>query len=304
MPVLQGVVGALLTPFDEEGAVHPGQLQAQYDFLSSHCDAVSVLGAEVSEYRCLPPTIRRSVLTEAVSALSGRVQVLAGVSAGTLSEVSELSALAAEAGADFAQMLLPTRPSGGQPTRTELVRLVEQAVDTSPLPLVLYHHPGQGADPAIDTLVALCAIEGVVGIKDSSRDISRNLRLLEEIQHAGHARYLATIQPMLPLLLSGGAGAMMPPPLTLIGAGIRDAVAENDLHRAGQLQRLVTLFPARWSVHGLLPLAKKAMQLSGMSLGDPLGPFEAVPDREAREIEVALQGWEELLEKHRSRWES
>lgn len=295
MRQLAGVVGALLTPFDEAGQIDLGRAQAEGDFLASHCDAVSVLGAEVSEYRCLTAGVRRDFLRQMLEQLHGRVSTIAGASATTVSEVIELAELAHDAGADCVQMLLPNRPSGGTPDDAELVRLVEQVAGRSPLPLVLYHHPGQGADPSLSALVDACAVDGVVALKDSSRNISRNLRAVEVIQHAGHASYLATIQPMLAVLLSGGAGAMMPPPLTLVGAQIRDAVAAGDLGRAGALQRLVAIFPAQWAAYGLMAPAKVAMAAVGVPVGDPFQPYAAVPAAEAAQIKKTVEGWSELI---------
>ena len=292
---LAGVVGALLTPFAADGAVDAARLDRLADFLAPHCDAVSVLGAEVSEYRMLPGRTRRELLARMAAALRDRTTVVAGVSSPRVAEVLELAELAATAGADYAQVLLPNRPYGGPPAHGEVLAFVEAVAARSPLPVVIYHHPGQGADPAFETLTAACAIDNVVAMKDSSRDISRNLRAVEEIQHAGHAQYLATIQPMLAVLLSGGAGAMMPPPITLVGAAIRDAVAAGDLARAGRMQRLIGRFPGAWGKHGLLPLVKAALAVGGQPCGDPAPPYEAVPAAVLAGIKQVVAEWDEQL---------
>jgi 4-hydroxy-tetrahydrodipicolinate synthase len=160
---------------------------------------------------------------------------------------------------------------------------------------VLYHNPGQGADPSLDAIVEACAVPGVVAIKDSSRNVSRALRAVEEIDRAGHARYLTTIQPLLTVLLAGGSGAMAPPPSTFVGAAIRDAVAAGDVAGAVELQRLVAVFPARWSAgHGLAPTAKAAMTALGMPLGDPGHPHLPVPEADAQAIAAVVRGWPSL----------
>ncbi|MGW5382668.1 dihydrodipicolinate synthase family protein [Nocardia sp. NPDC003963] len=294
MNPLAGVVGALLTPFAEDGNPDHDLLEDEYDFLSGHCDAVSVLGAEVSEYRALTSSQRRELLVEAVHALRDRTRVLAGISAPTVAEAVELAEIAAAAGAEFGQLLLPQRTWGGTPGRHELLSYVQQVAQRSPLPLVLYHQPGLGADPAFDLIVEACAVDGVVALKDSSRDISRNLRAVAEIQDAGHAQYLGTVQPMLAILLSGGAGAMMPPPFTLVGAEIRDAVAAGDLARAGRAQSMIARLPAAWAGHGLLPLAKAAMRAIGRPLGAPAAPFDAPPAAVLDAIAEITQTWPDL----------
>jgi 4-hydroxy-tetrahydrodipicolinate synthase len=295
MKDLNGIVGALLTAFDDDGGVDRAAIARMADFLAGHCDAVSVLGAEVSEYRVLPPARRRALLGELTEALRGRVAVLAGVSAPTVHEVLELSELAAAAGADYAQVLLPSRPWGGEPSDAETVRFVEEVAARSPLPLVLYHHPGAGADPSYGAIVAACAVDNVAAMKDSSRDIARCLRLVEDVHHAGHASYLGTVQPLLAILLSGGGGAMMPPPMSVVGAAIRDAVAAGDLARAGELQRLIAVVPGRWAKLGLLPVAKAAMAAADLPIGDPAAPYPPVGPDDAAAIRAAVAGWDALI---------
>jgi 4-hydroxy-tetrahydrodipicolinate synthase len=292
---LRGVVGAVLTPFTTEGEVDRDALAAEIDLLAGHCDALSVLGAEVTEYRALSPDARRTLLAEATQLVAGRRPVLAGVSAPSLPEIAELAHVAAGAGATYAQVLLPNRTWGGPPSTAELVAFTEEVVTASPLPVVLYHNPGQGSDPSLEALVEACAVPGVVAIKDSSRNISRVLRAVEEIDRAGHARYLGTIQPLLTILLAGGSGAMAPPPSTLVGAAIRDAVAAGDLAKAAELQNLVALFPAKWSGrYGLTPTMKAAMPAIGLPLGDPAPPFAPLPTDEAQAVAALVSSWPTL----------
>jgi 4-hydroxy-tetrahydrodipicolinate synthase len=181
------------------------------------------------------------------------------------------------------------------PSPDETLAFVEEVAAASPLPLVLYHHPGRGADPAFETIVAACQVPNVAAIKDSSREISRNLRAVEEIQKAGHAQYLATVQPMLAVMVAGGAGAMMPAGITLVGAAIRDAVRDGDLERAGRMQSLVARFPAAWSKYGLLPLAKAALEMLGTPVGAPARPYEPVPEAVLTQIKPVIDQWENEL---------
>jgi 4-hydroxy-tetrahydrodipicolinate synthase len=293
---LEGVVGAALTPFATDRSVDLTVLGEQLDLLSGHCDVISVLGAEVSEYRVLTPAARRDALRAAIELVDRRRPVLAGVSSSSIAEIAELAELAAHAGADAAQLLLPAREWGGEPTAAELVAFVEAAVAASPLPVVVYHNPGWGADPSIDALVAVTAIDGVIGIKDSSRNVSRILRLAEEIEVSNQARYLTTVQPLLTTLLAGGAGAMMPPPATLLGARIVAAVAEGDLAAAAAHQRALARFPAQWAgKYGLAPVMKAALAHLGLAIGAPANPASALPAPDVQALGRELDRWPSLL---------
>lgn len=291
MNTLGGVVGALLTPFRGEGVPDARVLEMEWDFIVGHCDAVSVLGAEVSEYRWLAASERRALLRHAVSELSGRTTVIGGISAPSFPEVMELARIVAEAGGHYVQFLIPSASWGGPARDGDLVKLVSRVAAESPLPVVLYHHPGPGGDPTLRTLVELCSIEGVAAIKDSSRDIRRNIRAVEEIQLDGHAAYLGTIQPMLAVMLSGGAGAMMPPPFTLLGARIRDAMQTGDLEAAGRAQRAAASVKQEWAAWGLAPLAKRLMEIMGIPVGPPAWPYSPLPEAETEELEHLVSTW-------------
>ena len=93
-----GVIGAVLTPFGEDGNVEAAALEREIDFMAGHCDAISVLGAEISEYRLLSSSDRREWLQRGIELVAGRVPVLAGASGARVGEVVELAELAARRG--------------------------------------------------------------------------------------------------------------------------------------------------------------------------------------------------------------
>jgi 4-hydroxy-tetrahydrodipicolinate synthase len=290
-----GIIGAVLTPFVPGSAtsyaVDHDRLADQIELMVGHCDAVSVLGAEVSEYRVLTPAVRREVLRTSIQAVAGRVPVLAGSSSSSVAEVVELAELAAEAGAEFAQVLIPTAAAGTVPLPGDLVTYFEEVARRSPIPIVAYHNPPSGADPAPATLVEIAQVDGVVAFKESSRDITKIGRLVEEIELAGHARYYTTMQALLPTLEVGGSGAMMPPPGTLIGAQVYAAFARGDRETAARWQGCFRTYPARWSRYGLGGVSKAGMQAIGHDLGGPAWPFTGMPEAEVAELTEALRGF-------------
>ncbi|MQA77614.1 MAG: dihydrodipicolinate synthase family protein [Streptosporangiales bacterium] len=280
----RGVIGACLTPFRADGGVDEGALERELEFMVGHCDAVSMLGAEVSEYRMLTAEDRRRVLRRGIGQVNGRVPVLSGASSPRLPEVAELAALAAAAGADYVQVLIPRRPWGPDLGADEVLGYFTAVVEVSPLPVVVYHNPGYGSDPSPDLLVELSRLDGVVAFKESSRDMARIGRLIADIDVAGHAGYFTTMQPLLATLLQGGSGAMMPVPATLIGAEIVRAVRLGDLDAARRSQALFAGFPGRWKSYGLTPVMKCAMGHLGIDLGVSVSPYAGVAEAHAAEI--------------------
>ena len=281
---INGLMGACLTPFDEDGRVDYAALQHEIDFIVSDADAISIGAVEAAEYTMLSPDERKQLLRVGTEMVDGRMPVILGASSPTLLGVADLANHAAEVGADLIQVLMPLRPWGGQPKVAELIDYFAGVAYASPLPIVAYHNPGPGADPPIDAFVELSEMDEVRYFKESSRNITKIARLVEEIDLAGKASYFTTMQPLLTTLIMGGSGATMPPPGTRIGAEVVRAVRAGNLERARQWQRFFSLFPAAWGSYGLAPIMKSAMKHFGVDLGDPAPPYRPVTTRDHDQI--------------------
>lgn len=276
-----GIIGAALTPFTDDNSVDQERLNGLLELLVGHCDAISLLGAEVSEYQILSTADRLATLRAAIATVGRRVPVLAGVSHPDVAAVLRFAESAADAGADFVQVLAPRHPGGNPASVGDLVAYFERVAAASTLPVIVYHNPSQGTDTDAATMVELARIDGVVGFKESSRDLVKIGRLCAEIDEAGHARYYTTMQALLPTLLLGGSGAMMPPPGSAIGARVVAAHREGDHPRAAEWQRHFRQFPSQWAKYGLTTTMKAAMAVLGHDLGGPAAPFRPMPDADA-----------------------
>jgi 4-hydroxy-tetrahydrodipicolinate synthase len=281
---INGLIGACLTPFDEDGRVDYAALRHEIDFIVSDADAISIGAVEAAEYTMLSPDERKQLLRVGTEMVDGRIPVILGASSPTLHGGAELADHAAEVGADLIQVLMPLRPWGGQPKAAELIDYFAGVAYASPLPIVAYHNPGPGADPPIDAFVELSEMDEIQYFKESSRNITKIARLVEEIDLAGKANYFTTMQPLLTTLIMGGSGATMPPPGTRIGAEVVRAVRAGNLERARQWQRFFSLFPATWGSYGLAPIMKSAMKHFGVDLGDPAPPYRPVTIRDHDQI--------------------
>ncbi|HVR32631.1 MAG TPA: dihydrodipicolinate synthase family protein [Acidimicrobiia bacterium] len=277
-PHLTGIVAACLTPFDTQGRIDWEALERQIEFILADADAITIGAVEASEYSVLSMEERRELLRRGAEIVDGRKPVVLGASSPRLRTVAELAELAGEVGADFIQVLAPSRPWGGEPDASELIRYFKAVESVSPLPIVAYHNPACGADPSVETWIRVSELAGVRAIKESSRDISKIGRMIEGVDAAGNAAYLTTMQPLLATLLMGGSGGTMPPPGSRIGSLVVAAARAGDFDRARRWQRVFNVFPARWARYGLPPVMKSAMRHFGVAIGDPLAPFQPVSD--------------------------
>lgn len=288
---IRGIIAPPLTPFSRDGKVDERALEREVEYTIEVCraDAIEAAAVETQEYHFLSPEERRELIKTTAGLVRGRVPVIVGVSHPNLGVAAELARLAEDVGAAAIQALIPLRPFGGQPTTREVLAYFERLARESRLPIVAYHNPGPGAEASIQTMVELAKLDGVAAFKESSRDLRRVGRLIEEIERAGHARYFTTMEMLLPTLLLGGPGATMPPPAARIAAEIARAYASGDLKTAAEGQRKFTLFPARWIHHGLAPVMKAAMRIVGVDVGDPHPPFEPLPAPEFTALELHLR---------------
>lgn len=283
-PSFSGIIAACLTPFDQDGRINYDALEKEIDFIVADADAISIAAVEAAEYTMLSMEERKELMRRGTEMVGKRIPVILGASSPSPRNVLDLAEFAARAGADMVQVLMPLRPWGGQPTMGEMVEFYTQVASGSPLPVVAYHNPGPGADPSVDTTIRLSEIYKIQCFKESSRDITKISRLIEEIDLAGNARYFTTMQPLLVTLQMGGSGATMPPPGTRIGAQVVRAFRAGNLDQAKYWQRFYSLFPAKWAAYGLPPVMKSAMKHFGIDLGDPAPPYRAVAPRDHAQI--------------------
>jgi len=281
---IKGIIGACLTPFGEDERVNYDALKREIDFIVSDCDAISIAAVEAAEYTMLSREDRKELLRIGTEMVDKRIPVLLGCSSPSPREVIEFAEYAATVGGDMAQVLMPLRPWGGQPTIAELMEFFIQVASASPIPIVVYHNPGPGADPPNDAFVKISEISNVRYFKESSRDITKISRLIEQIDLAGKGYYFTTMQPLLATLMMGGSGATMPPPGTRIGAQVVKAFRAGDLEQARFWQRCFALFPGKWAAYGLPPVMKSALKHFGVDIGEPSRPYSPVSPRDHAQI--------------------
>lgn len=280
-----------LTPFRKDLSVDNKALRKQVDYVVEVCNAgmVAAAGVEAQEYHYLSFDQRKDLIRQTVEAVDGRRPVVVGISHPSYRVAVELAGFAADLGAHAVQLLAPLRPYGGAPTQDELLRYFELIASESDLPLMLYLNPGPGADVSVEATVALASLKQVRYVKESSRNLTRVARLIEEIDRAGHARYFTTVQMLLISLQLGGSGATMPAPVAALAGRVIKAFQHGDWEEAARIQRQFSLFPAKWMRHGLMPVMKAAMKVVGVPAGDPYPPFPPISGAELAALRAYLK---------------
>ncbi|AOJ94795.1 dihydrodipicolinate synthase family protein [Burkholderia multivorans] len=280
-----------LTPFDAALKVDRNALRSHIDYVVDACRATMIVaaGVETQEYHYLPLAERKELVRATIEAVDGRVPVVVGISHPSVNTAIELGQFASALGAHAIQLLAPLRPFGGAPTTDEVVCYFDLIAAETDLPIMLYLNPGPGADLSVDATLEVAKLDRVKYVKESSRDLTRVSRLIAQIDRAGHAQYLTTVQMLLITLQLGGSGATMPPPLAELGAKIIAAFEQGNVQEAARLQQQFSLFPARWMHRGLMPTMKAALKALGRGIGEPYPPFGNFTADEAAQLATYLQ---------------
>ena len=168
----QGIVPPVLTPFDPDENVDTRALAAQLDYLiGAGVHGVFVLGSQ-GEFFALDADEKRRVAEAAVEHVAGRAPVYVGTGAVTTREAVALAKMAETAGADAISVITPYFVSPSQAELYDHFRAVAEAVQ---LPTILYTNPGRtgGLNVSPDTVARLAELPNMVGIKDSSGDLTQ-----------------------------------------------------------------------------------------------------------------------------------
>lgn len=286
MPRFQGVFTALATPFCH------GQLDREA--YAAHIDGQIACGVAgvcpigtTGEAVALSDEEKFLAVRTAVEVARGRVPVIAG--AGSNSTAASIAAIGRirDAGADAA---LVVTPYYNKPTQQGLIAHYRAIAEAHPgFPLVAYNVPGRtGVDLLPDTLLRLCDVPEIAGIKEATGSLARLIDILERL--APHRLSLLSGDDFTaaPFVALGGHGVISVSsnivPEQMI-ALVR-AAAVGDMKAASELQvRLNPLHRALFLETNPIPIkaALAALQRFGPELRLPLTPMRA----QARETLIA-----------------
>ncbi|KAM9010433.1 4-hydroxy-2-oxoglutarate aldolase, mitochondrial isoform 2-T2 [Ara ararauna] len=207
----------------------------------------------------------------------------------------QLTLSMAEAGADVALVVTPCYYRGAM-TSAALVQHYTEVADASPIPVVLYSVPANtGLDLPMEAVVTLAQHPNILGIKDSSGDITRIGLMVHKTRQedfqvlAGSAGFLLASYA---LGASGGVCALA----NILGAPLCQLdrlCREGHWQEARELQhRLIepnTAVTRRFGIPGL----KKAMEWFGYYGGPCRAPLAPLSPPQVEELRGAFSanGW-------------
>ena len=169
-PIFTGACPAIVTPFDQSGAVNYDRLAQLIDEqIAGGVDAICVVG---TTGECSTLTLREhiSVVHFCVKHVNHRVKVVAGAGSNDTSAAVYLSQHAEESGADA---LLHVTPYYNKCSQEGLIRHYEYIADRTELPIILYNVPSRtGVSFTAETYKVLAQNPKINGVKEASGNLS------------------------------------------------------------------------------------------------------------------------------------
>jgi 4-hydroxy-tetrahydrodipicolinate synthase len=169
--VPKGIIPAMVTPIDDMGCINESALRK----LTNHLIDGGVHGlfpvGSQGEFFSLTFAEKEEIIRIVVDETRGRIPVYAGTGAVTTREAIETTKMAQDLGVNAVSVITPYFLI---PSQKELIAHYTAIAKACPdLPILLYSNPDRTQVPfPISTVLELAAVDNIIGIKDSSGDMS------------------------------------------------------------------------------------------------------------------------------------
>jgi len=274
--MFHGVYTALVTPFNDRGAVDEKALQKLVeDQIAAGVQGLVPMGT-TGESPTLSHQEHIDVVARVVKWTAGRVPVIAGTGSNSTDEALHLTAQARDVGASASLQVVPYY---NKPSQEGMYRHFMAVADQVNLPLLVYNIAGRtGKNMETETLMRLAAHPNIVGVKEASGDLNQMMDVLAR-RPKGFTVLSGDDALLFPLLALGGDGVISVAshvvPQDLVE--LCSAFAAGRLDRARELHyRLLPLMKTLFIDTNPIPV-KTALALQGRMLESfrlPLCPMD------------------------------
>ena len=286
MTKFQGILPALVTPFDADGRFRADA----FERLLEHCYSAGVDGVYVcgqtGEGLQQSGEQRKRVAEVATQCSPKDKTVIVHTGAMSTAEAVDLTKHAARIGAQAASALPPI----GNYSFAEIKAYYTEIAAASDLPLLIYYFPAYAPSVnSLDLILELCAIPNVCGLKFTAND----LFLLSEIKKSGAAVFYGTDEMLLAGLAMGADGGIgsfynvAPELFVRLWALTRQGDWEQARAMQQQINEMIAIglrFPAHPAVKAMV--ARRGAL--GIDCGRRLPPRRSLTDEEEARLDELI----------------
>jgi 4-hydroxy-tetrahydrodipicolinate synthase len=283
-----GTMPAMVTPFTDKEQLDEAALRRLVNYLiMGGAHGLFAIGSQGEAY-ALSLHEKQRILEIVVEEVNGRVPVYAGTGAVTTSETIALTTMAEKIGASAASVITPYFIT---PSPDELHQHYAAIARATRLPILLYTNPARTGVSMSAALVArLSKIENIVGIKDSSGDLTLTT---EYIRHTSQdfAVLMGRDTLIFAGLLSGASGAIAATANVVPGlvAEIYNAHQAGDWAKARAAQSRLAPLRVAFEMGTFPVVIKEALALMGICSARAKSPVGPLAESKRAELKKVLE---------------
>ena len=285
----EGIIIPVITPVDAQGKFNEPVYRQLIDFWADHgIDGVFPFGT-TGEFYAFDNEVYRHVLEVTKDAVRGRMAVYAGANHITTAGAVELAKIAEEVGVDALSVLTPMFVSQ---TQDELLAYYTTIANATSLPIIIYNNkPKTNVTVAPETVRKLAQIKNIVGVKDSTGDMTNTEEYIRLTRDLPDFRVLVGRDTLIYAgLCYGAAGAItscanIAPDLAVT---IYNCYKAGD--QAGALDAQFKFSKLRISTNmGTFPVViKEGLRMMGYDVGDCIAPIAPLSEDKRAELREVL----------------
>jgi 4-hydroxy-tetrahydrodipicolinate synthase len=288
----KGIIPAVITPLTNDGKFNEKAMRKLLNYLiAGGVHGLFVVGT-TGEFYGLTPEEKRDIFRVTMDETKGRVPVYAGTNGITTRETMMLTQIAEECKVDAVSVLTPMFVA---PTQDQLIKHYQTIAENTSLPVVLYNNPAKtSVNLAPSTVAKLAEVPNIVGIKDSSGDMTVTAEYIRLTQYMDDFSVLMGRDTLIYGALCYGATgsiascANVAPGLCV---DIYEKFIAGDLK--GSLRAQFTLAPLRIAFTlGTFPaVIKESLNLLGIEAGpcmEPAGPMTSDERAKLRKVLIDM----------------
>jgi dihydrodipicolinate synthase/N-acetylneuraminate lyase len=287
---LQGIIAALPTPFGQDGEVDHDKLKSNLEHWNqTNLSGYLILGS-TGEFPHLTTDEKLAVIETVRDAMSTEKLLLVGTGELSTRQTIEMTRRASDLGADAGVVVTPfyyKKVLDDEQHEAHYTRIA----DNSPMPIMIYLIPQfAGVYLMQETVARLAEHPNIVGLKESSGDITALKDLFRELKNSDFRVMVGSPAILLQGFDAGCAGAVL-----AVGAlaprtacAIDDAYIHHNNERAEELQKKLAALARVTAASGVGHL-KAAMDVAGLYGYLPRSPMPIPTDEERADIEKAIE---------------
>ncbi|HPO81510.1 MAG TPA: N-acetylneuraminate lyase [bacterium] len=289
MKKLEGVVSALVTPFDDGDNIREDSIRRIINYnLKNGVSGFYVCGS-TGESLLLTLDERKRILEIVKDEVKDRAFIIANIGCMGTKFSIELAKHAEEVGVDAISSFPPIYYKF---SFDEIKQYYFDIADSVNVPLIIYYIPSfTNVEMSLENFSELLEHKNIIGVKFTSM----NLFMLERIKALSNKTIFNGFDEVFLGGLSLGADGMIGSTCNIVPAiirGIYDSFRSKEMEKAYIYQQKLNEIINDIKDFGIIPATKAILSLIGIECGKPRKPFKALEEEEIARLSSLMKSWD------------